>query len=454
MTFTVAIIGRPNVGKSTLFNRLTGSRKALVDPRPGATRDRRESPAQIGPLSFTLIDTAGLEHAGKGSMEALMIAQTRAAIRDADLLLLVVDARVGLDTQDMHFMKEVRKSGKTVIFVANKCETPAVEKAAAAEFAPLGFGVPVCISAEHGTGLPVLAEAIARAMPKEEMEDEESDEDGEEEDTSSAIKIAIIGRPNVGKSTLLNQILGEERVIASPVAGTTRDAISVPFTFRGRDLELVDTAGMRRKSRIEDSLEQQSVSDALKTIRFAQVVILVLDAEIALDKQDLTLADHVIEEGRVLILALNKWDKVKDPQALLSDVYDRLERSFAQMRRVPTVTLSALTGHHVEKLLSTALEYYEKWNRRITTGQLNRWLEMAMEQKSPPLNKGREVRLRYATQSKGRPPTFLVFSSTSGDLPESYRRYLMHSLKEYFDLEGIPIRLLLRKKKNPYIEED
>lgn len=456
MGFKVAIIGRPNVGKSTLFNKLTGSKKALVDPRPGATRDRRDGEAAYGDFSYTIVDTAGLEVASAKSIEALMMAQTEKAIEEADVLLMVMDGREGLTAHDTHFIKKVRKSGKPVVLIANKCEVRSVEQTAVAEFTRLGFGEPLLVSAEHGLGVNTVSEAILAQAKKlgRVKKEEEAEEIESEEEEAGPLKLAIIGRPNVGKSTLLNQILGEERVVASPLAGTTRDAISVPFNFRGTEMELWDTAGMRRKSRIDDSLEQQSVGDSLRAIRFAHVVVLVLDAEQTLDKQDLTLADHVLQEGRVLILALNKWDKIKEPQKVLRDIYDRLEKSLGQIRGLPSVPISALTGHHVEKLLKTALDFYEKWNTRITTGSLNRWIEGAVEEHSPPLVKGRQVHLRYATQSKTRPPSFLIFSSNSAEMPESYLRYLRHSLQEAFDLQGIPIRLLLRKKKNPYIDEE
>lgn len=456
--FKVAIIGRPNVGKSTLFNKLTGSKKALVDPRPGATRDRRDGTASYGDFEYTIVDTAGLEVAAAKSIEALMMAQTEKAIEEADVLLMVVDGREGLTAHDTHFIKKVRKSGKPVILVANKCEVRSVGQTAVAEFTRLGFGEPLLISAEHSVGIPVISEAIMEKAKKagalKEKDEFDEEEAPTEDEEGGPIKIAIIGRPNVGKSTLLNQILGEERVVASPIAGTTRDAISVPFNFRGTEMELWDTAGMRRKSRIDDSLEQQSVYDSLRAIRFAHVVILVLDSELTLDKQDLILADHVIQEGRVLILALNKWDKIKEPQKVLRDIYDRLEKSLGQIRGLPSVPISALTGHHVEKLLRTTLEFYEKWNTRITTGSLNRWLEGVVEEHSPPMVKGRQVHLRYATQTKTRPPSFIVFSSNSAEMPESYLRYLRHSLQQSFDLGGIPIRLMLRTKKNPYVDEE
>lgn len=448
MTFTVAIIGRPNVGKSTLFNRLSRSRqnqhRALVDPRPGATRDRRMGEAEIDGQIIKIIDTAGLEKAEKNSMEASMMAQTDRAIAEADLLLMVVDVRAGLVAEDGIFAKKIRKSGKPVILVLNKGESTPAE-GALAEFSRLGFAEAVLLSAEHAVGMPDLWESILEYLP-EQQEASETE--------SGAIKIAIIGRPNAGKSTLMNQILGEDRVIASPVAGTTRDAITIPFSRKGQSLELIDTAGMRRKSRIEDSLEKDSVSNALDMIKFCHIALLVVDAQSPLDKQDLTLGDYALSEGRVLIIAINKWDNVTNPQQLLGDIYNKLEHGLGQVQDIIAIPISARTGYHVPELLDAALEAYERWNMEIPTARLNHWLLDATETHSPPMYQGKQVHLRYATQSNTRPPTFLLFSSTKGDMPEHYRRYLMHHLSETFNLKGIPIRLFVRKKKNPYAKED
>lgn len=442
MPFTIAIIGRPNVGKSTLFNRLSQSRhKALVDPRPGATRDRRVGQSAFMEQPITIIDTAGLEQAEKNSMTGAMMEQTDKAIEEADLLLMVVDVRAGLVAEDSFFAKKIRKSSKPIILVLNKAESVKAE-IAQAEFAKLGFKESVALSAEHGLGLPDLWESIAEYLP----------EKIEEQEASDKIKITIIGRPNAGKSTLMNQILGEDRVITSPVAGTTRDAIAIPFAWKGQEIELIDTAGMRRKSRIEDDLEKRSVSDALMMIRFSHIVVLVVDAGSPLDKQDLTLGDHALNEGRVLVIAINKWDVVKNPQQLLGDIYNKLEHGLGQVKGIIAIPISARTGYKVPELLDAVLDGYSRWNSKVSTSRLNQWLERATEEHSPPMYKGKQVHLRYATQSNTRPPTFLLFSSTQGDVPEHYRRYLVHSLSEAFDLQGLPVRLFIRKKKNPYAD--
>ena len=446
MSFTIAIIGRPNVGKSTLFNRLSNTRhKALVDPRPGATRDRRMAKASIDDQVLNIIDTAGLEKAEPNSMTAHMMTQTDKAIAEADLLLMVVDVRAGLTGDDSMFAKKIRKSGKPVILVLNKGESTKAETALA-EFSRLGFKEAVLLSAEHAVGLPDLWESIMEHLP-EQKEDEVAHDSGK-------IKIAIIGRPNAGKSTLMNQILGEDRVITSPVAGTTRDAIAIPFAWKGQAIEIIDTAGMRRKSRIEDDLEKRSVSDALEMVKFCHIVILVVDAESPLDKQDLTLGDHALSEGRVLVIAVNKWDTVKAPQKLLGDIYNKLEHGLGQVKGIIAIPISARTGYHVPELLDTALEAYGRWNMQIPTSKLNDWLIDATEDHSPPMYNGKQVHLRYATQSNTRPPTFLLFSSTQGDIPEHYRRYLAHHLSEAFGLNGLPVRVFIRKKKNPYANEE
>jgi GTP-binding protein len=445
MAFTVAIIGRPNVGKSTLFNRLSNTRhKALVDPRPGATRDRRVATAKIDDQTFNIIDTAGLEQASPNTMTAHMMVQTDKAIQEADLLLMVVDVRAGLTGEDSIFAKKIRKSGKPVILVLNKSESSNAQTALV-EFSRLGFKDAVATSAEHAIGLPDLWESIMSYMPEEEQE--KPAEDGK-------IKIAIIGRPNAGKSTLMNQILGEDRVITSPVAGTTRDAIAIPFAWKGTPIEIIDTAGMRRKSRIEDDLEKRSVSDALEMLNFCHIVILVVDAGSPLDKQDLTLGDRALSEGRVLVIAINKWDTVTAPQKLLGDIYNKLEHGLGQVKGILAVPISARTGYHVPELLDTALEAYGRWNMQIPTSRLNDWLIDATEDHSPPMYNGKQVHLRYATQSNTRPPTFLLFSSTQGDIPEHYRRYLAHHLSEAFNLNGLPVRVFIRKKKNPYANDE
>ncbi|MAE44327.1 MAG: ribosome biogenesis GTPase Der [Magnetovibrio sp.] len=444
MTFTVAIVGRPNVGKSTLFNRLTGKRLAIVNGQPGVTRDRREGEARLGDLSFTVIDTAGLDEASANSLEARMLAQTERALAEADLALMLIDARAGLTPLDEHFAHWLRRKPTPVILVANKCEGGGGE-AGLWEAHALGLGDPIAVSAEHGEGMGELHQALApfaggQIPPEEEASQEQR-----------PLQLAIVGRPNVGKSTLANRLLGEERLLTGPEAGITRDAIPISWTFQGRTIRLVDTAGLRRKSKIGEKLEGLSASDALRAIRFAQVVVLVVDGEAGMDKQDLSIARLVADEGRGLILAINKWDLVKDREAALRRLRDRLGISLSQARGVPLLTLSALTGGGVDKLLPKVLAVFEIWSRRVATGELNRWLAEVGERHPPPVSKGRRVRLRYITQAKSRPPTFILFASRPEGLPDSYLRYMTNELREAFDLPGVPIRLHPRKGRNPYV---
>ena len=448
MTFTVAIIGRPNVGKSTLFNRLVGRRLALVDDTPGVTRDRREGEAALGDLRFTVIDTAGLEDVDDGSLEARMRAQTEQALEIADVALLLIDARAGLTPLDQHFANWLRQRRVPVVLVANKCEGR-VSEADISEAYALGLGDPLPVSAEHNEGMVNLYEALAPFADDKRREGEDLETRGEE----APLQLAIVGRPNVGKSTLVNRLLGEDRMLTGPEAGITRDSISVPSSFEGRNVQLVDTAGLRRKARVAEKLEGMSVADSLRTIRFAQVVVLVLDAGMGMEKQDLAIARMVIEEGRALILALNKWDLAKDRKKALGRVTDRLQTSLPQVRGIPVITCSALTGDGVDELLPAVFAIFEDWNRRISTGRLNRWLEVVSERHPPPLVQGRRVRLRYATQAKTRPPTFVIFASRPQGLPDSYVRYLENSLRDDFNLPGVPLRLHLRKGKNPYADK-
>ncbi len=443
MTLTVAIVGRPNVGKSTLFNRLAGRRLAIVNDKPGVTRDRREGEARLGDLGFTVIDTAGLGKASVNSLEARMLAQTEHALADADVALMLIDARAGLTPVDEHFAHWLRRKPTPVILVANKCEGGG-GKAGLWEAHALGLGDPIAVSAEHGLGMGELRQALAPLAGKEIPSEEET---GEEQ---QPLQLAIVGRPNVGKSTLVNRLLGEERLLTGPEAGITRDAIPVSWTFQGRDIRLVDTAGLRRKSKVGEKLEGLSASDALRAIRFAQIVVLVVNGETGMDKQDLSIAHLVAKEGRGLILGINKWDLVKDREAVLQRLRDRLETSLAQTRGVPLLTLSALTGSGVGKLLPKVLAVFDLWNRRVTTGELNRWLAEVSERHPPPMSKGRRVRLRYITQAKSRPPTFILFASRPEGLPDSYLRYMTNELREAFGLPGVPIRLHLRKGRNPY----
>jgi GTP-binding protein len=457
MGLTVAIVGRPNVGKSTLFNRLIGRRLALVDDTPGVTRDRREGDARLGPLRFRVIDTAGLEDVADESLEARMRRQTERAIREADVALLMIDARIGVTEADRHFARLLRRGKTPILLVANKCEGNA-GRTGIGESYELGLGDPIPLSAEHGEGLSELYDALVPFAEPEEEAAPESDatepaaEEGEDERPRGPLQLAIVGRPNVGKSTLINRLLGEDRLLTGPEAGITRDSIAVPFRFQNHEVTLIDTAGVRRRPKVQSKLEKLSVTDTLRTIRFAELVVLTVDATVGLDKQDLTIGSLVVEEGRALVIALNKWDAVTDREATLKGVRERLGITLAQVRGVPVVPISGQEGSGLDRLLHTVFETYERWNRRVPTSQLNRWLAEALSAHPPPLVAGRTVRIRYATQIKPRPPTFALFSSRPEELPDSYLRYLTNGLREAFGLDGVPIRLLLRKGRNPYAE--
>lgn len=448
MSFTVAIIGRPNVGKSTLFNRLTGKRQALVDDQPGVTRDRREGDANLGGLEFKIMDTAGLEEAEDGSLAARMTAQTQAAVKDADVAMMVIDGRAGVTAMDEHFASWLRKQKRPIILVVNKAEGKAGRNVAAEAY-KLGLGEPIAISAEHGEGLSELYDALSKFAPKNENENEDGEEEIAEDTVEKPLQLAIVGRPNVGKSTLFNHILGEERVLTGPEAGITRDAIMVDHTFEGRTFKLVDTAGMRRKANVNAKVEKLSVADTLETIKYAHVVVLVLDAEMPLEKQDNTIAALVEQEGRCMVIAINKWDLVADKTAYIKTIYQRLEHVLPQVKGIPVIPISGKTGHNVTKLLHECFRMYDLWNAHISTGQLNRWLEAALEKNTPQLVSGRRVKIRYMVQKTARPPTFILFSNTS-DVPEHYIRYLTNDLREAFDLPGVPIRIRIKKNKNPY----
>jgi GTP-binding protein len=448
MALTVAIVGRPNVGKSTLFNRLVGRRLALVDDTPGVTRDRREGQARLGDLELTVIDTAGLDEAKPGTLTARMRAQTERAVADADIALLLIDGRAGITPLDEHFARVLRRGRTPVVMVANKCEGQACA-VALAEAYRLGLGEPVAISAEHGEGMAELYERIdsfAGSLPSAET----GGETAEPDEAERPLQLAIVGRPNVGKSTLVNRLIGEERLLTGVEAGITRDAIAVDWEWRGRKLRLVDTAGLRRRSRVEAKLEKLSAADALRSIRFAEVVVLVLDACEGLEKQDLTIARWVEEEGRALVIAANKWDAVPDKPAAKRKLRDRIEMSLPQVKGVPLVTVSALTGRNLDQLLEAVIEIHQAWNRRIPTAELNRWLEEATAAHPPPAVSGRRLRLRYITQVKMRPPTFSLFTGRPENLPDSYLRYLVNGIRETFGMAGVPLRLVLRKSRNPY----
>jgi GTPase len=446
MAFTIAIVGRPNVGKSTLFNRLVGRRLALVDDIPGVTRDRREAEATIGDLSFRAIDTAGLEEAAPASLEARMRRQTEAAIADADLVLFLIDARAGVTPADEHFADIVRASGRPVALLANKVEGRAAESGVLEAYS-LGFGEPIPVSAEHGIGMPDIYDAIRAAMA---AEGDPGSEAPEEEDETKPLGVAIIGQPNAGKSTLVNRLIGEERMLTGPEAGITRDAIAVDWEWQGRPFRLVDTAGIRRKAKVVGKLEKLSVGDALRAIRFAEVVVLVMDATEPLEKQDLQLADLVAQEGRALVLALNKWDLIGDPQQRIKTLKSDLDETLTQVRGVPMIPISAKSGRGLDELMRAVTAIYATWNKRVATAALNRWLDVTTERHPPPAVSGRRIKLKYLTQSKTRPPTFFLSCSRPEALPDAYRRYLVNGLREDFDLTGVPIRLMLRRDANPY----
>jgi GTP-binding protein len=446
MSFTVAIVGRPNVGKSTLFNRLVGKRLALVDDLPGVTRDRREGRARLGDLEFKAIDTAGLEAAAPESLVGRMQAQTEAAIAAADAVLFMVDARAGVLPIDREFANLIRRSGKPAILIANKSEGRAGEAGALDAYA-LGLGDPIAISAEHGEGLADLYEALREALPGETAPAALLAEDTE---ARAPIRVAVIGRPNTGKSTLINRLLGEERLLTGPEAGITRDAIAVDIAWRGRLFRVHDTAGLRRRSRIEEKLEKLSVADALNAVRFAEVVIVLMDATAAFEEQDLRLADLVEREGRAIVIGMNKSDLIENRAALGGKLRAEADHWLPQVKGVPVVAVSGLTGMGLDRLMQAVLDAHAVWNRRAPTPALNRWLAEATTAHPPPAVAGRRLRLGYLTQPKSRPPSFVLFASRTDALPDDYRRYLVNGLRQAFDLPGTPIRLTLREKRNPY----
>jgi GTP-binding protein len=448
MTPRIVILGRPNVGKSTLFNRLAQRRIAIVDDTPGVTRDRKEVPAVIGGRDVLLVDTAGLEEAPPDTVAGRMRASSEAALRAADLVLFVVDARTGLMPADRAFAAWLRRASLPVLLVSNKAEGRG-GAAAAMEAFELGLGDPVAVSAEHNEGLGALHEAVAEALGEAPEEAEEA-----EDDPDRPLRLAIVGRPNAGKSTLLNALIGEERMITGPEPGLTRDAVSVEWRdATGGRVRLVDTAGMRKKARIAERLEQMSVASTLGALKEAEVVILVVDALLGMDEQDLRIARLAEREGRGVVIAFNKWDAVEDRAATRRRLDDVLTASLAQLRGISVVPLSAQTGRGVDKLMPAVRAAYALWNRRIGTGELNRWFEGALSRHPPPAVDGRRVKLRYATMPKARPPTIAVFGTRAEELPEDYRRYLVNAFREAFAMPGVPVRLQLRGTKNPYAEE-
>lgn len=441
----VAIIGRPNVGKSTLFNRLVGKRLALVDDRPGVTRDRREGEANLLGLEFRIVDTAGFEDEDAQTLPGRMRLQTEAAAEGADVAIFVIDARAGLTPLDEEIANWLRSLSTPVILLANKAEGKAGESGILESYS-LGLGDPIPFSAEHGEGLDDLFQAL---LPHVERDEDEDDVD-DDEDATGPLKLAIVGRPNAGKSTLVNKMLGEDRMITGPEAGITRDSISVDWEWQGRQVRLIDTAGLRKKAKVDDKLERLSAADTQRAIDFAEVVVLLLDATRGLEAQDLRIADKVFEEGRAMIIALNKWDTVEQGSALFQGVRTALDEGFAQVKGVPLLTISAETGKGIDLLLEVAFEVREAWSKRVSTGLLNRWFEMAVEKNPPPAPGGKRAKLRYITQIKTRPPSFVVFGNRVEDLPESYRRYLVNGIRKELGFGAVPVRLTLRGQKNPY----
>jgi len=455
MTFTVAIIGRPNVGKSTLFNRLTGKRLAIVHNTPGVTRDRREGLASISDMNFTLIDTAGLDDSTDDRLEARMHNQTEISLNEADVALFLIDARTGVTPLDKYFISWMYKHPTPAILVANKCEGGAGQSGLLDAFS-LGLGDPIAFSAEHGEGLSELYDALTPYRNDQTQKQKEIFNKNKSEDNAwieRPLQMAIVGRPNVGKSTIVNALLGQERMLTGPEAGITRDSISISWSFHGRAIRLIDTAGLRRKARIKKKLEELSVGDTLQSIRFSEVVVIILDATLGIEKQDLSIARLVIEEGRALVIAVNKWDVIKEKKVILKQIEDRLQTSLPQIKGVPVITFSALKKVGLDKLLPAVICIHKIWNRRIETGEINRWLEGMIESHPPPVVKGRRLKLRYITQTKARPPTFIIFASRKDNLSDSYISYLTRGLREAFDLPGVPIRIHLRSNKNPYVPE-
>jgi GTP-binding protein len=447
MSFTIAIVGRPNVGKSTLFNRLVGRRLALVDDRPGVTRDRREGLGRLGDLEFTVIDTAGLEEAAPESLSGRMRAQTETAIEQADAIFFMIDTRAGPMPDDRAFAALARKSGKPTVLIANKSEGRFAEERRLEAY-ELGLGDPVAISAEHNEGMSDLYDALCEALPEQTAQQRQA---AETEPTGPhPIRVAIVGRPNAGKSTLINRLIGEERLLTGPEAGITRDSISVDLDWHGRTFRLYDTAGIRRRSRVEEKLEKLSVADALNAVRFAEVVVVLLDVQNAFEEQDQRIADLIEQEGRAIVVAVNKWDLKEKTQGAIGKLREQADEKLTQMKGVPLVAVSGLTGEGLDRLMQAIIDAYEVWNKRIPTSALNRWFEDATSAHPPPAVSGRRLRLNYITQAKTRPPSFALFCTRADALPDAYKRYLVNSLRESFELPGTPIRLMLREKDNPF----
>lgn len=450
MSFTISIIGRPNVGKSTLFNRLTNTRHALVHDEPGVTRDRREGKASVASLEFRLFDTPGLEESEQGSLENRMMLQTEAAIEESDLCFLVIDGREGVTPADKFFARWIRKKNIAVICIVNKCEGMHGDEGLNEAFR-LGFEYTIPFSAEHNEGMADLYESIAPFKEKYDYEYRDLEVDLASDSDDKFIQMAIIGRPNAGKSTLLNALFGSERVLTGPEAGITRDSISIDWEFGGQNIRLIDTAGIRRRSHVQEKLEKMSVSDSMRAVQYAHVVVLMIDATQPLEKQDLVLAERIIDEGRAIVLAVNKWDLVKEKKKALEEIEYQVSKDLESVKGIPIVTLSALEGSEIETVVKAGLKAYNTWNVRISTSKLNDWIRDVEAAHAPPLGKNkRRVRLKYITQGKKRPPTFYLFVNFPKDLPDSYQKYLINSLRSTFNIPGVPIRFYLRKADNPY----